>query len=502
MVWPGGDAGETVLKVALSFILLAVLTGLGILVFGALSLRSLPETERSPVPPRFDSVEMLERFRDGLRIPTISQQPGQATNGAAFLAFRALLERSFPRVHAELEKELISNHTLVFKWLGQVPSAPATVLLAHQDVVPVDGENEDQWTHPPFAAQIDDGYVWARGALDDKLGLFAILEAVEILIQEGFVPQRTLYLVFGHDEELGGAHGASEVARLFVERDISLGLVLDEGGALTEGQVPGVDQPVALVGAAEKGYLTALLEVKSLGGHSSAPPAETAIGILAKAISRLEETPFEAHLDEVGRAFFERGIGPSSTFGMQLVYGNLWFFEPILLKVLESNPTTAAMVRTTVAPTMMKAGTKENVLPTQAMALVNFRIFPGETEESVLEEARRIVADPRVALRALAAGRAPSPASSLDSQAWRTLERTIYELFPEAIVAPYLVLGGTDSRYFRSRCDCVYRFLPVRLGADSMSLIHGTNERVAATSLVEAAHFYHQLIQNADSAAF
>lgn len=473
----------------------------GILTLGALNLRRPQAWLEAPPSPDFDAVEMLERFRAGLRIPTISYQPGSGKDDSSFSDFRSHLARAYPMTHEGLELERVSGHTLLFRWAGSEPGLPATVLMAHQDVVPVDPGSESQWVHPPFSAELEDGFIWARGSLDDKFGLFSILEAVEVLLRDGFEPRRTLYLVFGHDEELGGPLGASQVALLFASRGVEVGLVLDEGGAITEGQVPGVAQPVALVGVAEKGYLTLRLEVAADGGHSSAPPEQTAIGILSLAIGRLEAEPFASSLGEVGRAFFERGLGPASSFGLQLVYGNLWLFEPILTAFLEGVPSTAAMVRTTTAATMIEAGTKENVLPTQAKALLNFRILPGETQMSVMNEVRRIISDDRVQVKAFGNSREPSESSSLDSVAWGTLDRTIREIFPRAVVAPYLVLGGTDSRYFRTLCDCVYRFLPVRLGSDSMSLVHGTNERVPVASLTEAFRFYHRLIVNADAAA-
>ncbi|MFP6641192.1 MAG: M20/M25/M40 family metallo-hydrolase, partial [Myxococcota bacterium] len=272
------------MRTALLLILALILALGGVLVFGALGLRSDQQALASPAPPEVDSVAMLERFRGGLRIPTISRQPGEGMNDAAFEAFREYLTREYPLIHARLERELVSGHTLLFRWPGRDPSLPAVVLLAHQDVVPVDPGSEGDWLHPPFEAVVDEGFVWARGAMDDKLGLFALIEAVEALLGAGFEPRRTVYIVLGHDEELGGPMGASQVALLLAERRVSVGLVLDEGGAIAEGQIPGMERPVALVGVAEKGYTTLSLEVTSPGGHSSAPPAQTTIGILSAAI--------------------------------------------------------------------------------------------------------------------------------------------------------------------------------------------------------------------------
>ncbi|MCS5635586.1 MAG: M20 family peptidase [Myxococcota bacterium] len=460
-----------------------------------------------PVPApeaqaEFDVDAMLQRLRGGLRIPTVSRQPGSGMDEQAFGAFRAHLARHYPRVHEQLELEIISRHSLLFRWPGQDQSLPATVLLAHQDVVPVDTGSEGEWVHPPYEAVVDGGYIWARGALDDKFGLFSILEAAEALVAEGFDPRRTLYLAFGHDEEVGGGDGAVKIARLFADRGWPVGLVLDEGGAIAQGMVPGLDAPVALVGVAEKGYLSLLLKVSGMGGHSSAPPEQSAIGILAAAVVQLEENRFPMRFDGATRAFFEQGIGPASSFGMRLVYGNLWLFEPLLLAVLDRSPLMASMVRTTTAPTLFHAGLKDNVLPATAQATVNFRLLPGETADSVLAQVREIVADDRVEISLSGHVSEASPSSRIGSPPWQTLATTIREVFPEVIVAPYLLLGGTDSRYFRDLCDCVYRFLPIALEPDGLRRAHGTNERIPLSGLENGARFYRRLIKNADAAGW
>ena len=463
------------------------------------------ESIQPDVAPRavweVDAAAMLERFRGGLAIPTVSRQPGQGMDEDAFLAFRRHLARHFPRTHDQLEVELVSGHSLLFRWPGSDPSLAGTVLLAHQDVVPVDTGSEGDWVHPPYAAAVEDGFIWGRGSLDDKFGLFSIIEAVEALAEENFRPRRTLYLVFGHDEEVGGRNGAVKIAGLFAERGWAIGLVVDEGGAIAEGMVPGLDAPVALVGVAEKGYMSVLLEVDGMGGHSSAPPDQSAIGILSAAIVKLEEDRFPMRLDGATRAFLEEGIGPESSFAMRLVYANLWLFEPLVLAALDRSPMMAAMVRTTTAPTIFHAGLKENVLPARAQATVNLRLLPGESGDAVLGAVRRIVSDPRVEVSMAGEAREASPGSRTDSRAWGTVVMTIREIFPDAIVAPYLLLGGTDSRYFRELCDCVYRFLPIALEPDGLRRAHGTNERIPLAGFADGARFYRRLIENADAAS-
>ncbi|MDE0885305.1 MAG: M20 family peptidase [Myxococcota bacterium] len=456
----------------------------------------VPAVEGVPV----DSDAVLERFRGGLRIPTVSRQPGLGMDEAAFENFRAYLAVHYPGIHEHLDLEIVSGHSLLFRWLGSEPSLPGTVLLAHQDVVPVDKGSEADWLHPPYAADVADGFVWGRGSLDDKFGLFAILEATEMLLAEGFEPRRTLYLSLGHDEEVGGGQGAVQIAKLFGDRRWPVGLVLDEGGAIVRGLVPGVDAPVAIVGVAEKGFVSFVLEVDGMGGHSSAPPDQSAIGIISAAIVKLEEQRFPMRFEGASRAFFEQGVGPASPFGMRILYGNLWLFEPLLLAFLDSSPMMAAMTRTTTAPTIFHAGLKENVLPARAQATVNFRLLPGDSGDSVLAEVRRIVSDDRIDISMLEPAREASPSSRTDSEAWRALSRTVHEVFPGSVIAPYLLLGGTDSRYFRDLCDCVYRFLPIELESDGLRRAHGSNERIPVAGIADGVRFYRRLIENADAA--
>ena len=479
-----------------AFVVLALVLGLRAWTLESkqLDVDSLPRAE-------LDSRAMLERFQGGLRIPTISRQPGQGMDEGAFEAFRAYLAQHYPLVHGRLELELVSGHSLLFRWPGSDPALAGTVLLAHQDVVPVDKGSEGDWIHPPFAAVVADGFIWGRGSLDDKFGVFSILEATEMLLADDFQPRRTLYLALGHDEELGGDWGAVQIAKRFAERGWPIGLVVDEGGAIAEGMVPGLAAPVALVGVAEKGYMSLVLEVDGMGGHSSAPPDQSAIGILAAALVELEEQRFPMRFEGATRAFFEQGIGPESSFAMRILYGNLWLFEPLVLATLERSPMMASMARTTTAPTIFHAGLKENVLPARAQTTVNFRLLPGDSGASVLAEVERIVSDDRVKISMLGEAREASPSSRTDSAAWETLAGTIREIFPEAVVAPYLLLGGTDSRNFRDLCDCVYRFLPVELEADGLRRAHGTNERIPLDGFANGARFYRRLIENADAAS-
>jgi len=366
------------------------------------------------------------------------------------------------------------------------------------DVVPVIPGTENDWEHPPFGGVIADGYIWGRGAMDDKGSVLAILEAVEKLLAEGHQPVRTVYLAFGHDEEVGGASGARQIADLLESRGVSdYALVLDEGGAIVDGLVPGVAGRAAIIGIAEKGGVSLELVVEGDGGHSSMPPEHTNIGILSKAITRLEENQFPARVDGAAFTMFEY-IGPEMSFGMKLLFANMWLFKPLVTKGLISDPQSAAMVRTTTAATIINGGVKSNVLPIEARAVVNFRIIPGETVETVKERVRQVVADDRVQISG--AGRDPSPVSDPEAPAFQMLATTLRQLVPgdDLLVAPYLVMGGTDARYYAARSDKVYRFFPAIIGDGDLARVHGTGERLAIESFALGVRYFYQLIKNSD----
>ena len=369
--------------------------------------------------------------------------------------------------------------------------------MGHGDVVPVEPGTEGDWEHPPFAGRIADGYIWGRGAIDNKSGVLAILEAAERLLEEGYRPSRTIYLPFGMDEEVGGHSGAAKISKLLNSRGVELEYVLDEGGCVVSGVLP-IGAAVALVGIAEKGYVSLELSAKGEGGHSSMPPRRTAVGILSSAIARLQDNPFPGGLSGPTRELFAY-LGPEMPFVPRMLFANTWLFGPLIERRLAASPSSDAMLRTTTAPTIFEGSIKDNVLPIRARAVVNFRIFPGETSESVAERVRSLIVDSRVRITQFGSVVLdPSPVSPTDSPGFKILERTIRQVFPDAVVAPYLVVGATDSRYYRGLTENVYRFLPLRLHQDDLSRMHGTNERVSIEGYADGLRFYRQLILNSN----
>jgi carboxypeptidase PM20D1 len=450
-----------------------------------------------PAPEIAIPAGAAERLAGAVRIPTISHEDPAAFDARAFQALHAYLATQFPRVHSQLRRETVGTHSLLYTWQGSDPSLKPMLLMGHLDVVPVEPGTEGKWQQQPFGGQIADGFIWGRGAIDNKLSVLGTIEAVEMLLSEGFRPARTVYLAYGHDEEVGGTRGAREIAALLKRRGVELEMVLDEGGVIGDGLFPGISEPTALVGIAEKGYVSIELSTRAAGGHSSLPPRESAIGILSAAIARLEQSPMPARLEAPTRQLFER-IGPRFPLAQRAVFANLWLTRPLVISKLEDSPTTNAMVRTTTAVTMFQAGTKENVLASRARAVINFRILTRDSVAGVVQHVRRVINDPRVEVRRAASFSAePSAVSSTDSESFRTLERTIRSVAPEAIVAPYLVVVVADARYYGDLSRSVFRFMPARLTPRDLERIHGTNERIAVRDYEGAIRLYRQLILNA-----
>lgn len=480
-----------------TMVLLAALAVIlaSILVVRAITTESL-QPEVTSVEHLDVSDSAVQRLSDAIQIPTISPTDYSPEELAPFEELHAFLEESYPRVHAELQREVVGPCSLLYTWPGKDEEARPAVLMSHLDVVPVSQQELPDWTHPPFSGAVADGFIWGRGALDVKVGVLGILEAAEALLEQGDTPQHTFYFAFGCDEEIGGSRGAKEIAELLQERDIKPVYVLDEGLVITEGIMPGVDRPVALIGVAEKGFWTLTLTVRAEGGHSSMPPSQTAIGILAGAVDRMESSPMKPYLNEPARQMFE-SLAAEMPFGMKMVFANLWLFEPVLIGQLVGAPQTNASVRTTAAPTIFNAGTRENVLPQTAQARINFRVAPGQTIEDVEDYLRAVIDDDRVEISRSEGGFTsdPSPTSSIETAAFEHVRRTTREIFgEETIVIPGLMVGGTDSRWFTEIADDVYRFLPTQLSAEDTKRIHGVDERVGVENYHKIIRYYARLI--------
>jgi carboxypeptidase PM20D1 len=435
-----------------------------------------------------------ERLASAIRIRTISPEEPSAFDADGFERFHEYLESAFPRVHSRLQREIVGMHSLLYTWRGTDPTANPILLIGHMDVVPIEPGTENKWAHDPFGGAIIDGFIWGRGAIDNKSAVLGTLEAVEMLLAKNFRPARTVYLAYGHDEEIGGVAGASRIAALLKRRGVKLELVLDEGGVIGDGVLGGVGDPVALVGIAEKGFATIELAARVASGHSSMPPAQTAVGIVSAAVARLEQNPMPARLEGPTRQMFDH-VGPEFPRLQRALFANLWLTRSFVIARLQENPATNAMVRTTTAPTIFQAGSKDNVLPSYARAVINFRILPGDSVSAVMDYVRRVVDDDRVEIKRTGRFSAePSPVSRTDSNAFRTLDRSIRSIVPNVVVAPYLVVVATDARHYTDISDNVLRFLPLRLTSRDLERMHGIDERVGIREYETAIRTYRQLL--------
>lgn len=497
-------------------ILISIAIACGFLVFNATRLPSRQIDIQAIEQSDINQTLAISHLSEAVKIPTVSHTNRSKNDGPTFLEFQKLLESSYPAVTARLKKytsedfDDSQNSSLLYQWSADTNrEMPAVLLMAHYDVVSIDQTSLDQWQHEPFSGVIENGYLWGRGTLDNKAAVIALMEACERLVKSGFHPQRDIYLSFGHDEEVGGKYGNQQIAAWMRRKGIRLDMVLDEGGGIYRG-VPGLNQPAALIGIAEKGYVNITMKVQlkdTEAGHASMPSGENAIGLLSSAITKLQQIPFPARLDG-GVSRMLDYLGPEMSFFNRIAIGNRELFGSIIQRQFSGTPAGNAALRTTLAPTMIEAGFAENALPLTAAANLHLRIQPGETVESVLQFLRSTIHDDRITLhidqkldgkpRDQLAYRQPSRVSSDTSRSFKALHRTIKQVFPNVAVAPFFVVASTDSAHYDdpTLTKDVYRFTPWNLDPTGLSLIHGVNEKIATTQFIQMIRFYEQLIIN------
>lgn len=484
------------LKTITKYVSGALLLLLLVLLVNTLRLPSLPAPAGEKAPALVDIDAAAQRLSAAIKIPTISYGFANPPGGNRFPELHALLVTSFPLVHATLKREWINGSSLLYTWSGSDPSLAPILLTAHQDVVPVEPGTEAGWTHPPFSGAIVDGYVWGRGSMDNKQMMMATFEGVERLLAIGFKPKRTVILAFGHDEEMRGVLGAKFIADELERRKVRAQFSIDEGSAILQGVVSGIDRPIAQIGVADKGGLSIQLKAEAPAGHSSMPPASTAVGKLGRAIARLEENQMPGSLSGPGGESL-RALAPALPFMQRVTIANSWLFGPLLIRQLSKVPNTNALIRTTTAPTVIKGGIKDNVLPSEATAIVNFRLAPGDRVEAVKAHVTAVIDDPSITMsdyhpqggvEATAVADSHNPGYKLISEALQTIE-------PSAIITPSLVIAGTDSKHYQRVAEASFRFTPMRINAGDLKRIHATDERIGVANYGEIISFYVSLIK-------
>ncbi|MDO9546000.1 MAG: M20 family peptidase [Pelolinea sp.] len=465
-----------------------------------LFIRTLSFRERSsriqPIPPiDIQKDQIAQHLSEVVQIPSISKVGALDTDQQPFIAIKKWIEKTYPLFSAKLERVVINKYSLLFKWVGTENILVPVLFNAHMDVVPVDAETLEEWGGDPFSGKISAGYVWGRGTLDMKNQLVAILDTVEGLLKKNYTPKRTIYVAFGHDEEIMGARGSKEIVEFLKSKGIKLAAVLDEGGMLSQGMIEGVDEPVGLVGITEKGYLTLKLTAQGEPGHSSTPPRQTAIGVIARAVALLDDHPMPPRLDFVIPMM--RNIGHLLPFGLQFVLANSWLFKPILLNQFSKTTQMNAMIRTTHAATIIEGGIKDNILPAAATATVNCRLLPGDSIQDVFNHFTKVIGDPRVhiSIDEKSGGWGASIVSPIDTPAYLSLDLVIRQVFDNVTVAPFAFLAATDSRYYAPVCKSIYKFSPIQITPKDRSGIHGINERISVDGLGKMVVFFTRLMK-------
>lgn len=427
---------------------------------------------------------------EAVRYRTISHFDLDKMDLPIFGEFLEFLKNTYPRVHEKLEYHLINNYSPVYHWKGKDQAALPALFLAHYDVVPA---LEEGWEHGgPFSGALEDGRVWGRGSLDNKSSIIGLMETVEMLLEEGFTPARDLWFAFGYDEEVNGRHGAKKIVEWFESQDMRFDFVLDEGGAVADGQTMGIENPVAVVGLAEKANASFEFTFTGEEGHSSTPPDHTSVGKMAEFIYKLERNPLPVRLTETVEQMLIH-LAPHMGGIQKHILKKPKLFFPLLKLALMKNKQTAALLRTTISFTMTEAGSAPNVLPKEATCTANMRVLQGDTTAKVLAHMKQ-VSGLDYTVRPLAIEE-PSKTASIDSASYRRLKTLIEEEFPNTVVIPYLMAGGTDSRHYENIADDVYRFQPLRLKEEELALVHGTGEHLTVENVGRMLRFYKKLIE-------
>ncbi len=473
-----------------AIVAILALTTLYVVVSTILFQRSRGSVETIDGIPVDDQL-VAEHLASAVRCQTVPLDESGKPDPEAFRQLHQMLKETYPLVHQKLEREVVNGYSLLYAWPGSQPELEPVMLMAHQDVVSADPAG---WTHPPFEGLITGGFVWGRGTLDIKNQLIGIMEAAESLLQQGYQPERTILFGLGHDEETGGVNGAKVMGQLLKERGIHLAGIVDEGGGISAGLAPGVRGEVALIAVSEKGYLTVEFNVVSPPGHSSTPPPQTSIGILARALARLEAHPMPTHLRRLRPLY--HGIGLAAPFYIQVGFANVWLFGPLLKRWLVPNPEMNASIRTTTALTIINGGVEDNTIPAEAKAIVNFRPLPGDTIADVLRHIKKVIKDDRVKFHPVEGKfNEALPVSPRDVPAYQGLSDVVRQVFNNPPVAPFVMLGGTDCQHFVPVCDHIYRFTSLVMDESFRGLEHGDDERIPIEGMARMVKFYAQLMQ-------
>lgn len=470
-------------------ILYVLLVVLVVILMRAFVFRPKATENKEYAPVGVDSERAINALSQLVQCKTVSYTDPSLEDEAEFEKLINKLPELYPNVWASCPLTRLPGRALLFRWQGR-EAGEAAVLMAHYDVVPVEQEN---WQRPAFEALIEDGVMWGRGTLDTKATFNGILSAADAMIKQGFQPKNDVYFAFSGGEEVNGP-GARNIVEYFKENNVSLKLVLDEGGAVVENVFPGVTKPCGLIGIAEKGLLNVEYSVSGFGGHASAPAPHTPVGKLSAACARLENKPFKLHVTKPAAEMFDT-LGRHSSFAYRIIFANMWLFKGLLdLICRKSGGEINALLRTTVAFTQMSGSPAPNVIPSAASMVSNLRLNPADSVDSALERIRATIRDESITLRPFDATE-PSPISRTDCEGWQIVADAVAGTWPGCIVSPYLMVQCSDSRHYGPISDRVYRFSAMALTKEERGTIHGANERIRLENIVKAVEFFTRVIE-------
>ena len=404
-----------------------------------------------------------------------------------FYRFHDLLRDTFPRLFEVCAFEDF-NGSILLRWKGRGDGEPV-MLMNHCDVVEAPGE----WKYPPFSGTVAEGRVWGRGTLDNKGGLWAMLQAAEELAQEGFSPARDVYFVSTCMEECDGS-GADSISAALVERGIHFSMVLDEGGMILQEPIGGAKGTYAMVGLGEKGCVDLKFIARSSGGHASTPERDTPLIRLGKFMAEVDRGRiFPAKLSPTVCAMFAE-VSKSMTGYMKLVLGHPRLFAPLLVRVIPMvSNVAAAMLKTTVAFTMAAGSEGANVLPQEAWVMGNMRYSHHQGGKASVEAITRLAEKYGIETVVLDPG-FDSPLSDHKSEAFALVERAVAQVFSNVRTSPYVMTGASDCRYMSRVSENCLRFAPFLIDGKQMDSIHGINENVELSALAPAVDFYRYIL--------
>lgn len=476
-------------------IILLLLLVVLVLLFVAVIRTLLLKQKSSIYHPSEDielSKEYAQKLQKMIQVDTVSvrDQP----DPDKFRKLHKVMEELFPNVFKSCEKIDLDGNLLV-RWQGKNPDMQPIVLTSHLDVVPADGD----WTYPPFEGKIVDDKIYGRGVFDVKCGVFSFYQAVEELIKERYVPECDIYLGSSCTEEIGG-DGASKICNWFVEKGIRPFLLCDEGGTITDDPFIGVKGSFAAVGIFEKGYGDIKITAKGNGGHSSTPPKNSPIARLAKFEAEIEKkSPFKVEFTPAVDKLLKTMAEYCSNFWIKMILHNLWLFKPLLKKVMPAiSAQAAAMLQTTMCFTMQKGSDGYNVIPQEAYVTANLRFIPFQAMEESLEVVRKIASKYDLEVELLK-GNNPSSSLDLNGPQYNMAKDVIHKVFPGVEIIPYVVTGGTDSRFYDGKIDASIRFEPVKVSKNQLARMHAIDENLDINTLPLAVQYYKEMIRKQET---